>query len=309
VADILDIQTVGKLLIIKTDTSPITGGGTDAPIGSLCLCEDGSGTFTKIGLGLQDWTGLSDIPLWAENKQYVQVTNFDTGSLPVGWSASVSGTGSSVVYNQKTESGTSPGMAFATIGTLAAARVSLITGSGYQYMPSLIDGPETTYFIQMRWNVIPSLTNCAQVLGWINSTSSLTPSGMGNTLAIMYDPANVSGFNPGLITNLFLLARANYNGPTANTVVDLGVTFDTNWRFYKITYDNILNEVRVYRDNVLLTTLLDMANVPGGIIRGVIPTSATGGLGAGFYISNGGVSGGTGVSIRVSKISVFKIFT
>jgi hypothetical protein len=250
------------------------------------------------------------IPFFGDERQYVQVTNFDTGSLPVGWSGSVSGAGSSVVYTQVTESGISPGMALATITTTAAGRVSLVTGSGYQYMPSFIDAIESVYFTQVRWNAIPSLTNCVQILGWINSNAALTPSALGNVLAIMYDPANTSGFNPGLITNLFLVARSNYNGPTANTVVDLGVTYNTAiWRSFKIVYDNVLSEVRVYRDNVLLATLTNMANVPGGSVRGLIPPGAIAGLQAGFYISNGGVSGGTGASMRIGKVTVFKRYS
>ena len=54
-AQILDIQTVGNVLVISTDTNPTSGGGTDAPVGSIALCEDGSGTFTKIGVLFTDW--------------------------------------------------------------------------------------------------------------------------------------------------------------------------------------------------------------------------------------------------------------
>jgi len=54
-ASILDIQTVGDVLVISTDTNPTSGGGTDAPVGSIALCEDGSGMFTKIGVLFTDW--------------------------------------------------------------------------------------------------------------------------------------------------------------------------------------------------------------------------------------------------------------
>lgn len=250
------------------------------------------------------------IPPFADQRQYVQVTNFDTGSLPVGWTGSVTGTGASIVYTQVSESGVSPGLALATLGTAVNARVSILTGSGFQYMRTFTDGPESTCFIQMRWSGVPSPTNCAQILGWINSNSFSPLPTMGNALAIMYDPSNASTFNPGLITNLFLIARSNYNGPTANTIVDLGFTFDaSNWHSYKITYNTVLNQVEVYRDNILITTLTNLNNVPGGSIRGVIPTGATNGLQAGFYIGNGAVAPATGTAIRVSKISVFKRYS
>jgi len=55
VAQILDIQTVGELLVINTDTNPTTGGGTPAPVGSIAITSDGSGTFTKKGVSDVDW--------------------------------------------------------------------------------------------------------------------------------------------------------------------------------------------------------------------------------------------------------------
>jgi hypothetical protein len=247
-------------------------------------------------------------PAFVDEKQFVSVTNFDTGSLPVGWTGSVVGTGASIVYTQAYESGVSPGMALATLGTATGSRVSILTGSGFQYMRSFTDGPETTFFIQARWSGVPSPTNSAHIMGWINSNSFSPIPTIGNTLAIVYDPTNASGTNPGLITNLFLLARANYGTPTANTVVDLGIPYDNvNWRAYKIVYDNVLGQVRVYRDNVLLTTLTDLSNVPGGAVRGTIPTGAGNGVAAGFYIGNQGVAA-TGSAIRVAKVSVFKRF-
>jgi hypothetical protein len=250
------------------------------------------------------------IPPFADERQFLSVFNFDSGSLPVGWTGSVSGTGSTIVYTQASEPGTSPGLALATLTTTALGRVSIVMGSGFQYMRTFIDGPETVYFIQMRWSGIPSPTNCAQILGWVNQNAFTPVSAMGNALGIMYDPSNVSGFNTGLITNLFLIARSTYNGPTGTTVVDLGIPYDaTNWRSYKIVYDNVLSEVRVYRDNVLLTTLTNMANVPAGSVRGLIPAAANNGLASGFYIGNGAVAAATGTAIRVSKVSVFKRYS
>ena len=55
-AIVKDIITLGSLLIITVDTNPSLGLGTPAPIGSLALTEDGSGTFTKTGALDTDWT-------------------------------------------------------------------------------------------------------------------------------------------------------------------------------------------------------------------------------------------------------------
>ena len=92
------------------------------------------------------------IPPFADERQFVFVENFTNGSLPPGWTGSISGTGASITYTQVSESGVSPGLALATIGTAALSRVSILTGSGFQYMRTFTDGPETTCFIQMRWS-------------------------------------------------------------------------------------------------------------------------------------------------------------
>ena len=55
-ANILDIQTVGDLLVISTDVNPSFGIGTVAPVGSIALASDGSGTFTKTGAGDTAWS-------------------------------------------------------------------------------------------------------------------------------------------------------------------------------------------------------------------------------------------------------------
>jgi hypothetical protein len=62
-AQILDIQTVGDILVINTDVNPYLGLGTAAPTGSIALASDGSGTFTKFGALDTDWkpNGASSI--------------------------------------------------------------------------------------------------------------------------------------------------------------------------------------------------------------------------------------------------------
>jgi hypothetical protein len=62
-AEILDIQTVGNLQILATDINPNLGTplGTDAPIGSIAMASDGSGTYTKTGALDTDWTEGSGV--------------------------------------------------------------------------------------------------------------------------------------------------------------------------------------------------------------------------------------------------------
>jgi len=242
-------------------------------------------------------------------RTYYLVENFDKGTTPPGWGSSTA-SGGTVTYTQVSESGVTPGLALMTITNAPNSRAALICGNGFQYMRTFTDSIQCQSLNQLRWSGIPSLINSAQIFGWINSNTAANPNLLGNCLGIMYDPSNVSGFNPGLITNLFLLARSNYNGPVANTIVDLGIAFDNiNFHEYLIIYDNVLSQVRVYRDNILLTTLLDLSNVPAGSIRGTIPAAAGAGLQEGIYLANGAAAGSTGASLRISQSNVFKQYT
>ncbi len=55
-ATIRGVQTVNDVWVIETAADPTTGGGTAAPIGSIALAADGSGTFTKFGALNTDWS-------------------------------------------------------------------------------------------------------------------------------------------------------------------------------------------------------------------------------------------------------------
>lgn len=52
---ILNAITVGNQLIIISDTDPSTGGGISAPVGSLILMDDGSGSYIKSNTSDTDW--------------------------------------------------------------------------------------------------------------------------------------------------------------------------------------------------------------------------------------------------------------
>jgi len=152
--------------------------------------------------------------------------------------------------------------------------------------------------------------NSAFQMGWIN-TASQVAGASGNTLAIMYDPANISGFNPGLITNLFLLARCvtgQVSGATGNTVLDLGVTQNNSgYDNYEIIYDNLLAQVRVYRNNILLNTLTDLSNVPGSPTRVIV---AGNNLSPTWYAGNSATValGTTGITTMMDKTIIYKVF-
>ena len=267
--------------------------------------DDGNTQQWASNVGPVGATGPAGTTQFTQNEQYVLVENFDKGVLPQGFSSSVA-SGASVTFTQVSESGVSPGMAYLQTSAVINSRAALINGNGFQYMRTFTDASLTNLFFQWRGGTI-GVTDSAFILGWINS-SIVAPNGLGNCLGIMYDPSNVSGFNPSLITNLFLLARSNYSGPTANTIVDLGILPTPGvFSYFNIVYDNTLSQVLVYQNGTLLTTLTNMSNVPAGSVRGVIPPSANGGLQLGAYIgSSATIAPSAGSFIRLVKISVTK---
>lgn len=54
-ATITGTQTINHVYVITTDINPALGAGTSAPIGSLCIPEDGSGIFLKQSATDTDW--------------------------------------------------------------------------------------------------------------------------------------------------------------------------------------------------------------------------------------------------------------
>lgn len=58
-ATIIAKQSLNGIEILKTDTSPVSGGGLAAPIGSQANAVDGSGISYKVGAGDTDWISAS----------------------------------------------------------------------------------------------------------------------------------------------------------------------------------------------------------------------------------------------------------
>lgn len=303
-ATILGTRTIDGILVINTNTNPRIGG-TSAPQGSFCTASDGSGTFFKTGPSNNDWINTS-ISIGSTRTLFYS-TDFETGALPAGWNQATA-SGGTAVFNQAAETGVI-GLGLLQTTAVINSRAGLQYSNGFNFLLSFLDCIFTQQIFKIRWNGIPPNANITHAFGWLNTNAAVTPSNLGNALAIMYDPSNTSGFNPGLITNLFLLARSVYGG-TGNTVVNLGVLPDNvNWRDYQIIYDNVLNEVRVYRDMVLLKTLTNLANVPGGLIKGAIPIGAGTALQPNIYLgSSAAVAPLAASGIRIDKHTTYKIY-
>jgi hypothetical protein len=70
--------TIDKILVVKTDVSPMDGIGLEAPIGSFGSAIDGSGMFYKSGALNTDWVNLSSIfPSLVQKNANYTVTIFD----------------------------------------------------------------------------------------------------------------------------------------------------------------------------------------------------------------------------------------
>jgi len=305
VAQILDIQTVGDVLVINTDTDPRLGGGTVSPIGSIILTNDGSGIFTKIGSS--DTAYISGANPYGGTSTYSLISDFDTGALPTGWNQATNGTGATN-FSQASETGVI-GLARVTSGVGLGGRAGIQYSTAIQYLKSFTDAYKTIINFRTRLDSGFPVANSCYMIGWIN-TNAAVAGASGNTLCLMYDPSNISGYNPKLITNIFLLARAVYGTPAANTLVDLGVLpTNVNWVNWSIRYDNVSANVMVIRNNVVLTTLTDLSNVPAGSVRGDTPVAAGSSLQPTFYVGNSaGVAPASSMGLRVDKMSVYKMY-
>jgi hypothetical protein len=147
------------------------------------------------------------------------------------------------------------------------------------------------------------------------TTAAQVAGASGNSLVLMYDPNNNSGYNAGLVQNLFILARSvsgqvTNPGATANTVFDLGVGLTTGtYDIYELLYDNLLGEIRVYKNNVQIgTSMTDLSNVPGGPIRGT--TLTTNGLSPVWYVGNSATTalGTTGITQIIDKFITYIVY-
>src|ERR1035437_2101609 len=54
-ANILYKITVGEIMIMVVDADPTTGGGTNAPIGSIASVSGGGGIYVKNSATITDW--------------------------------------------------------------------------------------------------------------------------------------------------------------------------------------------------------------------------------------------------------------
>lgn len=257
---------------------------------------------------------VNDEPLYKSEhgmkKSYYMYEEFDKVAVPSGWNLSTSGTGGSS-FNQVSETGTI-GLYQITSGVGVTVppnfnRSGLIYSNGAEFLREFQDSLYCRVTFHLRNNA-PIPLNGMCFFGW-SANHAVAPNAFGNTLGIMYDPTNISGFNPSLITNLFLVAYANYSGLPASTVVDLNTLPTSTWREFTVMYDATHAKVYAYLGDTEIGSMSNLDNVPCSLIRGTIPTGA-GALKPMFYVANNFAGIPTAsMGLRVDKCSMYKLFS
>lgn len=206
------------------------------------------------------------------NNYYSLYQHFDLGVSPSGWSQ-VTNAGGVTSYTRPSEAGTT-GLAVVNAIAGLGSRSAIIHAPNVAMFRSFTDAKYTILSYYARSLSVPQTPNAGFAFGWINRVN-LNDLQFDNTLCFFCDPSNISGYNAGLIPNICLLARADYNGAPAFTLIDLGIAPSDVYKLYQIIYDNVRNQVRVYVDNILIYTLTNLANVPAGSVRGVAPSATS----------------------------------
>ena len=90
----------------------------------------------------------------------------------------------------------------------------------------------------------------------LTNTGTSTPTGFGNTIALIHDPLNQSGMNPGLLTNWLVCVRLQAG---TYTTYDTGVAPTSIWQFIEFEYNNVTlgsHFLEVKINNALVATVL-----------------------------------------------------
>jgi len=274
--------------------------------GSIIISGSNGVIFNTIFDAVNNLFGItSALPLpFAQGNQYLLNEEFDKGATPAGWTISAIGAGSSFSFIQAYETGAIGQVLLSGTQGVPQNRVGIIFASGYNYILRLDDSKYTVWFCKIRPN--NTATNAFHQVGLSNSI--LIPTllnGFGNTIALRYDPQNRGGGNSGLITNWFLYTKKSGVGENA---IDTGVSFTSSgWLNCMFIFDNSVPAspvLRLYINNSLVATITNMVNVPTNIAPG-----AGVALSPMAFVGTGAVTGGAAYGIRVTKFSIYKLWT
>lgn len=183
------------------------------------------------------------------DKWYVLLENFDKGTTSPGWSQSTSGP-VTVQYTQAYESGVI-GQVYLSAGGPGAVRAGIAFGSNYNYILNFSD----CLFTKWNGSIRRSPANVGVALFGLGNTNNPggAPSGFGNVIAIVHDPNNMTGVNPGLITNWFIWVKSS----AGQTLYDTGIAPTGIWQFPEFNYDSLGVEVKINNAVVVNVPITD----------------------------------------------------
>lgn len=156
-ANIVSKVTNGRILILGVDTNPASGGGTPAPIGSLAMVYDGTGTFTKTGATDTGWSANPSAPFFGVAR-YIYLVRDASDAARLGGSSN----------NVYTTFQTAYDAANALQVTLGGANIVVIM------VGNTTAATAGNVSLGAAWNTsveISGISSAASVLGTITSTS------------------------------------------------------------------------------------------------------------------------------------------
>ena len=180
---------------------------------------------------------------------YLFSQNFNLGVIPPGWTQSTA-TGT-VSYTQAYETG-AIGQAYLSAGGPGATRASLRFATAYNHILRFNDCVTTKWNFYSRRGVADN----GFCLVGLTNTGTSTPTGFGNTIALIHDPLNQSGMNPGLLTNWLVCVRLQAG---TYTTYDTSVAPTGIWQFIEFEYNNVTlgsHFLEVKINNALVATVL-----------------------------------------------------
>jgi hypothetical protein len=233
-------------------------------------------------------------------KSYYLYEDFDKGVVPAGWTVATLNAGSAVTFVSNYQA-LSIGQARLVITTvLASSRAGIRFANAYNYLLQLDDAPYTKWGFNIRPEV--AVSNVVMQIGLTNTIAAAL-GGFGNTIALRYDPTNLTGENPALIANWFLFTKRTGFGTNA---VDTGIPLtNVNYEEWVFVLDNTniaAPVLSLYYNGLLVAQIVSMVNVPLNVAAG-------NSLNPHAFIGNGAAVGGAAQALRFDKFMLYKLFT
>jgi hypothetical protein len=162
---------------------------------------------------------------------YILQQNFDRGVIPQGWTQSTSAPPATVSYTQPYETNAIGQVLLSAPGP-AALFASVAFANGYNHILNFSDCLYTKWNSRVKRN--PTNVGVALV-GLANVIGTAVPSVFGNVIALIHDPGNMTGANPGLLTNWLVWVK----DASGQSIYDTLVAPDNLWQYVEFEYNYV----------------------------------------------------------------------